>query len=231
LSVTARVPGLPWRRLAWIVPAAFAVTALEIALFIFGLTRPSLPRSEPRIITVRFVELPPSPPSPVPEAKPQTPEPAPPVEVQPSPTQIETKPPPRLRLRTLAKPTPRPITHPQTSRQEAREAAMPNPVQPAPSTLSQATPSGGTMGARAIDQPMPEIPEELRHRHLSMVAVARFHVAVDGSAEIELIDATADPRLNQALLEALKKWRFFPAMTNGAPIASTIDIRIPIEVR
>ena len=87
------------------------------------------------------------------------------------------------------------------------------------------------MGARALYRPMPDIPEELRHRQLSLVAIARFQVAADGSATVTLLQATADPGLNAALTSALRKWRFFPAMNNGQPIASIIDIRIPIEVR
>jgi protein TonB len=78
---------------------------------------------------------------------------------------------------------------------------------------------------------MPEIPDELRHRELSVVAMARFHVAADGSATVELLQATPDPRLNAALMSALQKWRFFPAMESGRPIPSTIDIRVPVEVR
>jgi len=49
--------------------------------------------------------------------------------------------------------------------------------------------------------------------------------------QVELVEATCEPTLNRLLLESLKKWRFFSAMENGRPIASTIDIRIPIEVR
>ncbi len=87
------------------------------------------------------------------------------------------------------------------------------------------------MGARAIYRPLPEIPEALRRRAVELVAVARFRVAADGSAEVELIEPTPDPGLNRALLETLKKWRFFPAMEDGKPVASSIDIRIPISVR
>ena len=87
------------------------------------------------------------------------------------------------------------------------------------------------MGARALYRPMPDIPEELRHRTLSLVAVARFQIAADGSATVTLLQATADPGLNAALLSALRTWRFFPAMNSGQPIASAMDIRIPIEVR
>ncbi len=87
------------------------------------------------------------------------------------------------------------------------------------------------MGARAIYRPLPEIPEALRRRSIDLVAVARFRVAADGSAAVALIEPTPDPGLNRALLETLKKWRFFPAMADGKPISATIDIRIPISVR
>ena len=87
------------------------------------------------------------------------------------------------------------------------------------------------MAARAIVKPMPEIPEALRHRNLDLVAVARFRVAADGSAEVELIEATPDPGLNRALVDALRKWRFFPATADGRPVASTLELRIPIAVR
>ena len=87
------------------------------------------------------------------------------------------------------------------------------------------------MGARAIYRPLPEIPDALRQRRISLVAVARFRVAADGSAKVELIEPTPDPALNSALLETLRKWRFFPAMEAGKPQASTLDIRIPMSVR
>jgi len=87
------------------------------------------------------------------------------------------------------------------------------------------------MGARAIYRPLPEIPEALRRRMIDLVAVARFRVAADGGAEVDLIEPTPDPALNRALLETLRRWRFFPAVENGKPVASSVEIRIPISVR
>ena len=87
------------------------------------------------------------------------------------------------------------------------------------------------MSARAIFRPTPEIPEELRHRTIDVVAVARFHVGTDCRATVELIQPTPEPTLNRALLETLQTWRFFPAMQQGRPVASDIDIRVPITVR
>jgi protein TonB len=87
------------------------------------------------------------------------------------------------------------------------------------------------MGARAIFQPKPEIPENLRRQNLDVVAVARFRVAVNGSAQVELVQSTSDPELDQVLLDVLKRWRFFPGMQDGKPVPSTVDIRVPVTVK
>ena len=90
--------------------------------------------------------------------------------------------------------------------------------------------SGGTGGARAILQPAPVIPPELRRHTMNLVAVVRFAIAADGSASAELEEATPDPRLNQALLDAYQHWRFFPATVHGKPVASTLTLRVPVRV-
>lgn len=118
----------------------------------------------------------------------------------------------------------------------ARPSGPPPPPGSAPSSVAPGVPGGvpgggGSVGARAIYQPLPEIPEALRHREIAVVAVARFRVAATGSAQVELIKPTNDPELNRTLLETLKRWRFFPAVQDGKPVASTVDIRIPISVR
>jgi protein TonB len=112
-------------------------------------------------------------------------------------------------------------------------AARPAPSETAsiPGAAAEGPPGGGKMSARAIHNPLPEIPDSLRRRNLDLVAVARFFVAANGAARVELTQPTSDPELNAALLESLKRWRFFPAMQDGKPVASTVDIRIPITVR
>jgi periplasmic protein TonB len=87
------------------------------------------------------------------------------------------------------------------------------------------------MGARAIYQPRPDIPEALRRQSLEVIAVARFRVAANGTADVELVQPTGSPELNAALVDSLRRWRFFPAMDGGKPVAATLDIRIPISVR
>ena len=95
--------------------------------------------------------------------------------------------------------------------------------------------SGGNMyassGARAIVRPMPQIPDDLREGAFSFAALARFHIAIDGSVVVELVKPTPNPRLNGILLDSLKKWRFIPAIKNGKPVASTEEIVVKIEVK
>jgi protein TonB len=214
-----------------------------------------LPPEPSQVETSSTVDTPPPPETPPAIETPPPPQTPPvstvvPTTTQPEPTPvIETPPPPAVTE------VPAPVSPPKTETAPPHppvQARKPRPTQPplrrdlsrqrpqdqtavpaqtpssAPATQGRA--GGITMGARALYQPMPDIPEELRHRELSVVAMARFHVAADGSATVTLLLATADPRLNAALMSALQKWRFFPAMANGRPIASTIDIRVPIQV-
>jgi protein TonB len=85
-------------------------------------------------------------------------------------------------------------------------------------------------GARAIDRPMPQIPDELRNGAFNSSARARFNIAADGSVKVELIKPTPNPRLNQILLDSLRKWRFIPAIKNGRPVASIEEIVVKVEV-
>lgn len=208
-----------------------------------------LPPEQPQADTPSTRETIPATPSqpPSPPPKPPAIETPPPTPAQPPPTPkpateaslpLPPPPPPAPAYPSKRETTP---VHPQQS----SEANMPplhrdlmrtSPQRPTVSSteaapLRRSSTGGITMGARALYRPMPDIPEELRHRELAVVAMARFHVAADGSATVTLLQATADPRLNAALMSALQKWRFFPAMDSGRPIPSTIDIRVPIQVR
>jgi protein TonB len=78
---------------------------------------------------------------------------------------------------------------------------------------------------------MPKIPDDLREGAFKSSALARFHIAVDGSAEVELVKPTPNPRLNRILLDSLKKWQFMPALKGGKPVASTEEILVKIEVK
>lgn len=86
------------------------------------------------------------------------------------------------------------------------------------------------MGARAIYQPKPEIPDDMRDQSVHVLVLARFHITADGTVTVELVKPAADPRINQLLLNTLRDWRFFPAIQNGKPVDSDQDIQIHFDV-
>jgi protein TonB len=98
------------------------------------------------------------------------------------------------------------------------------------SRLALPTASPVNSAAHSIAQPLPALPDDLREQAYQTAATARFMIHKDGSVDVELIKPTSSPRLNQLLLEALHRWRFFPAMQNGDPIESQQEIRVHFNV-
>ena len=108
----------------------------------------------------------------------------------------------------------------------------PKPAIPDPASTSRTTgPGAMDVSAQAYDRPMPRIPDSLLGEEIDTIALARFRVKADGTSTVELVQATNEPSLNRAILEALRRWRFQPAIRNGKPVESTVELRIPIEVR
>lgn len=206
--------GSPWRRLHWTLPLALLICAIAFTWFAYSMKHPANHTTEPVPINAELVELPP----PV--------QPPPPVH-QKNMAQLNAKP--------AAQPAP-PARLEQPDKNPA-PVAPPSPVAPPPPPV--ATPSaaknppalGDSRGAQAIIQPQPVIPDELRQDAMNSAATARFHIAVDGSATVELIKPTQNPRLNRLLLETLKNWKFFPAMKEGKPVVSIEDIVIRVQVK
>ena len=88
----------------------------------------------------------------------------------------------------------------------------------------------GNSPARAITQPLPSVPDDLREQAYQTIAIARFVIHTDGSVDVELIKPTQYPRLNQILIETLRSWRFFPAIQDGHPVETEKDIRVHFNV-
>ena len=211
----------PWRRLPCSLPLALLICVGVLWEFGHILERAPVHQTVPASIEAELVDLPPPPVVEHLRPEPERPKPAPQRAKMPTPA-----------------PTAPLIAAPSAPASEDRTPAPaappppPAPVQPtarpAPDTRSAGT---ATMGAQAIVRPMPQIPDELREDAFNAVAVARFHIAADGTATFELAKPTPNPRLNRLLLEKLREWRFFPAMRDGKPVPSDQDVRITFEVK
>jgi periplasmic protein TonB len=92
-------------------------------------------------------------------------------------------------------------------------------------------PAGGGTKTRPIYAPVPSIPDDLRDEVMQATAIARFHVARDGSATVSLIKRTDYSELDQLILDSLSQWRFEPAIRDGVPVESDAEVRIRIAVQ
>jgi len=217
--------GEMWRRAAVVTVGTTTVVILAVATVMLLPVRPPEPPAPPPLtIEAGVLELP----------LPSTASPAPPQAESPSPPSPVEPPRPRA-PEPAAKPKP-PKPHAPAKAVSPPRQESPAPTEAAPAPAPPAEPSqkeglpGGTGAARAIFQPSPIIPPELRRHALSVVAVVRFTIAPDGCASAELEDSTPDPQFNQVLLDTFRRWRLFPAMQEGKPIASTLVLRVPIRV-
>ena len=224
----------PWRRLPWLTPAAallWAMLLLGFTLLLRDSGRPTetITRLDARLIDVPAAGL-------EGEAQQQSqPVAAPPPPVAAPQPRVEKKPAevpaPRARKKKEAPPPMYDARGARTLPAEAVGAAGEQAPQSPPAGRGVGGLGTDSNGARALYAPPPQIPDDLRENVFETVAVAHFHIGIDGDAKVSLIQPTSNPRLNVILLDALKQWRFFPAIRNGIAIDSDFDIRIPIAVR
>jgi len=244
------LPGVdsPWARLPWTLPAALLIWTVALWGLAYFMEKPSRQPVQPPPINAQLIEQPAPvatqsirPERPVAIHKPKTlpqvrprqapvmPQVSSPTEQRPAGRQSEV--PTNTGVSVLTAP-------PGGAPGEGQAVASRNTSSDSGAQAGPYDRKGsprGTMyassGARAIVRPMPQIPDDLREEAFNFTALARFHIAVDGSAKVELAKPTPNPRLNWILLDSLKKWRFIPAIKNGKPVASTEEIVVKIEVK
>ncbi len=236
----------PWRRLPWVAVAALLLWAGLLAAFALLLGRSGPEAPEPKPLEARIVEIAPPATAGLAAGKGGASPPAPKASAKPRPAHVPT-----AVHRKAAEPAPAPPSPAPPENGAAASSA--SPTAPATSeggaVSGESGSSGGargdqggtgggdggigsdSLGARAVYTPMPEIPDDLREDAIQTVAVAHFKVSADGQVSVSLTTETANPRLNQILLETLRQWRFFPASKDGVAINSEFDIRIPVSVQ
>jgi protein TonB len=245
---TLRSMDSPWRRLPWTLPTALLLWAIALWGLAYFMGKPTSRQVEPPPIDAQLIEQPVSPAT-------QSIQPKPPAAVH-QPKTLPTVRPQKTPVMPQASPRTEqnPITHKTEAISNAPAASAPVGASAAPGegragAAVITSPNGsaqigsyggkgsshGNMnansGARAIFRPMPQIPDDLREGAFNSAALARFHIAIDGSVTVELAKPTPNPRLNRVLLNTLNKWRFIPAIKNGKVEASTEEIVIKIEVK
>ncbi|BDI29886.1 hypothetical protein CCAX7_19370 [Capsulimonas corticalis] len=134
---------------------------------------------------------------------------------------------------TEAPPQPAPVAPPAPAPEPPRpapqapvEAAKPEPPKPAPPPA----PAGPTQDAEPSNQEKPEIPDELKQDTFKSFVRVKVEIEADGSFTPTLRTSSGNAEIDRRVLAALQRWRWKPALQNGAPVHSTQLFRFEFEV-
>ncbi len=96
----------------------------------------------------------------------------------------------------------------------------------------------GPGGPLALARPMggyqtrPVYPESARRRGIGGVTLLQFEVTANGRVgEIRIAQSAGDRDLDQAAIEAVKKWRFEPARRGAQAVAVWVEVPVKFELK
>lgn len=229
----------PYRRRLW--GAAAIALAVHAVLYFSGkpavLTDVEFGMEEPPAsVEVDLVET--APPTPAEPPPPEPPQPDPPTpEPIPEPPKPEPKPepdpisePPKPAAKPDPKPTPRPaVQKPQTT-PRTQAATSSKPATGAVGTPT-GTQGGTTSGPGHLYNPKPAYPTESRTAKERGTVLLSVAIEASGRpASVSISKSSGYSRLDRAAQEAVKRWRFKPAMRNGVPFAASVTVPIRFEL-
>lgn len=204
------------RRASW--PAIALIIAVHAAL-IFTITQArhhSHPRKVERLSVINLTP-PPPPPAEAPPSAPSHPQimvPPPLVEMPPVLPQLVVPAPPDQTL------SPVPASLPVPS--------IVGVAAPAPSSLVQ----GGDLGAKMIAGRPPRYPLESRRKREQGTVLLMLTLALDGSVESVAISRSSGfARLDDAALDAVRRWRWNPVIQGGEPVRVRGVVEIPFLLK
>ncbi len=207
---------------------AAAIVCHALLLFGFKLEAPARPLPASDDASAVDVSLVPAPPEPPPVEATPAPEIIPPPEPPaPAPTPDESMPP-------APAATPAPAIAPEP-RSLPRPPAHPHPANTAPKpaasrgSVNRGSVASGAVGmaARYRSNPKPDYPPEAKRLRQQGVVLLKVEVGADGRAGgVSLERSSGFPLLDQAAIQAVKRWTFEPATVAGLPAASAVDVPI-----
>ncbi|HLK58616.1 MAG TPA: energy transducer TonB [Chthonomonadaceae bacterium] len=136
------------------------------------------------------------------------------------PEPVKPAPPPPVVKQPDPKPAPAPppvVKQPEPIKVAEVPKPEPEPVKPAPPPK----PKGPTKEAEPADTVKPEIPDDLKHGDFRAFVRVKVEIEADGSATPILRTSSGNPEIDRRVLDALKRWKWKPALKDGVPVQST----------
>ena len=110
-------------------------------------------------------------------------------------------------------------------------AAPAGPAVPAPPSPSASTASPPRFDAEYLDNPKPLYPVIARRMREEGRVVLRVRVAASGlPTDVELHAGSGSPRLDQAALDTVRRWKFVPARHGAVAVAATVLVPIAFSL-
>ncbi|MFT3964816.1 MAG: TonB family protein [Sphingobium sp.] len=163
-----------------------------------------------------------TPTAPPPPSEPEQPQ-TKPVVVAPRPI-VRTPVPPVTMMQTTPDPTPQPVALPPAP----PSAVSAPPAPPAPPSIMQAS----DLGSRMVSGKPPRYPVESRRKHEQGTVVLMLILGVDGKvSSIAVNQSSGFARLDDAALDAVRKWRWEPIVRNGQPVMVKGLVEIPFVLQ
>lgn len=164
--------------------------------------------------------------------------PAPPeprvVPLQPPPPKVERQPKPVME-KAVSAPTPVPVMQPVAEHavQQAPVAVAP-PAPPSPAPLQPASEpviEPPRYNAAYLSNPPPAYPLAARRRGIEGTVLVRAEISAGGECQrAELKKTSGHEMLDNAALEAVKKWRFVPAKRGSQAVVAWVEVPITFKL-
>jgi periplasmic protein TonB len=135
------------------------------------------------------------------------------------------KPPPKPKPQMIATPAPTPSVMEAPPMEAVPPPPAAEPVAPLPITPPNFV-------AAYLDNPPPEYPAASRKLREAGRVLLRVWVSEAGRAnQVELDTSSGFPRLDQAAIEAVRRWRFVPARQGDTPVPASVKVPITFELK
>ena len=216
---------------SWVV-AAIASAHIAIAALIFGSSALTPPKPATSVQRINIIPI-----SPAPLAMASAPTPEPesssPAKVEPKPEPAPQAPPKRESVPTPVEKIPSPEkTEHSTSMAPTSEAVLNTPE----IDNSSANITGETRSAREEagmgSNPAPVYPPASRKLREQGISLLLVHILANGQvAEVTLARSSGYPRLDESAINAVKQWRYQPALENGVAVDSWYQQPVEFTLR
>lgn len=216
IAVSDFMRGQEWLGMAGVIAMHAAFLA---ALVYLGFGKMPDVMTPPAVVGILVPATPPvqiTPPKPIPPA-PRPPEPKPVVQPKKAPPPVK------------APPSERAVTAPRTEQTAPRDQVKQSPpsaaepVQSAPAPQAQTAPAPvipPRTDASHLNNPEPNYPPVSRRMGEEGQVLLDVHIQPDGSVDdVKLKRSSGFPRLDEAAVQAVRRWRYVPARRGNEPIA------------